>query len=398
MKGILAISIALNLALAAWLIWLPARDKSQPAEGLPQPTNAFVKSDALAPGDQPTGGDTLAMDQAQSLSWEKIASEDLRSYCWNLRDLGCPEHIVRAIILANDTFRKESIPLARKMGRRYWEKVVTIKTPRDVPEIPEELEARSKLGALYLRREQAMRELFGDDWKWPQRDPFERNRERRAAFSFVSSDKLPALLEWDARRSESVMAVHRLRLSDEERQVELETIQTLLDAEGKRLLSPDEWKEYQLRVSQSSRVPSTLYGVKMTEEEMRQLVSILDHYVEGPRAAASDGKVRSLLGEARFADYKRAQDQSFQALYRLGLKLDLPTDAAADAYERKRAAEQAAQRIRSDRALDEASLRQQLAAVKSQAEADLEQTLGPEGLQTYRRNGGGWLRDLERLE
>ncbi len=399
MRKLLVISAALNLVLASWVVALLA-------QALMNLRPSVAETAALARGQRPQRQTASApqpppVADEQQLSWARIQSEDPRAYFHNLQRAGCPEHILRALVLGqiNEDYRSNAIPLIRQMGKRFWEQVVIIKTPKELPPDSEEVQARGKLGELQIHRRELMMQLLGED-PWdrsrPSGDPDV--RERRALMSFVPPEKLDAAVVWEARRSESIMAVYRLHLPQEEQQVELELTRSQLDDEAKRLFSPAEWQEYQLRTSKFSGFPGELYGVDLTETEARALVSIrAGDPGDGELSPATEQKVETLLGEARFQAFKRAQDDEFKSLYLLTLKLNLPEQAAADAYAVKQAAEQAARQMRSNRGLDEASLRKSLAALRTQTEARLTQHIGAQGLETLQRNDGGWLRRLEQV-
>lgn len=397
MRKLLAISVVLNLVLASLVVALLAREFM---ELKPSTTETAT----LAPRRVPRPQEVLLpqpppVREGPQLDWAQIHSDDPRAYFHNLQRAGCPEHVLRALVLGqiNDDYRRQAIPLLRQMGKRYWEQVVIIKTPKELPPDSEEVEARGRLGDLQIRRRELVMQLFGED-PWdrsrPSGDPD--LRERRALMSFVPPEKLDAAVDWERRRLESIMAVYRLHLPQEQQEVELELTRSQLDDEAKRLFSPAEWQEYQLRTSKFSGFPGELFGVDLTEAEIRALVSIRaeDPQDRGP-SPATERKIEALLGDQKFQEFKRAQDDAFKSLYLLTLKLDLPEEAAADAYAVKQAAEQAAGQMRLNRRLDEASLRKSLAALRAQTEAKLSRHLGGQGLETYQRNGGGWLHQLE---
>ncbi|MHC1765279.1 MAG: hypothetical protein AB9869_13425 [Verrucomicrobiia bacterium] len=398
MRKLLAISVVLNLVLASLVVALLAQElmklKPSTAETATlAPRRVSRPQEALLPQPPP-------VREEPRLDWARVHSDDPRAYFHNLQRAGCPEHVLRALVLGqiNDDYRRQAIPLLRQMGKRYWEQVVIIKTPKELPPDSEETEARGRLGDLQIRRRELVMQLFGED-PWdrsrPSGDPD--LRERRALMSFVPPEKLDAAVDWETRRSESIMAVYRLHLPQEQQEVELELTRSQLDDEAKRLFSPAEWQEYQLRTSKFSGFPGELYGVDLTEAEIRALVSIRKEDPQNRLSPATEQKIEALLGEERFQDFKRAQDEDFKSLYLLTLKLDLPEQAAAAAYAVKQAAEQAAGQMRLNPRLDEAALRKSLATLRSHAEARLTQHLGAQGLETLQRNGGGWLRQLEQV-
>jgi hypothetical protein len=51
-------------------------------------------------------------------------------------------------------------------------------------------------------------------------------------------------------------------------------------------------------------------------------------------AAAMDEQIKSLLGETRYAEYKRASNPQFQELYQFTQQFDLPPETAAAIFDR----------------------------------------------------------------
>jgi hypothetical protein len=89
-RGLLFLSIALNVALAAGFFFLwNSRPGPRPAAGLRAATNAPVR-DRIVP-----------IYRKQFFAWSELESTNYDIYVANLRDIGCPESTIHDIILAD---------------------------------------------------------------------------------------------------------------------------------------------------------------------------------------------------------------------------------------------------------------------------------------------------------
>lgn len=107
-----------------------------------------------------------------------------------------------------------------------------------------------------------------------------------------------------------------------------------------------------------------------------------------------DEAYRKLLGENRFIQFQRAQNEDFHALLEVGAHSGLSEDQLIGVYEWNRQVERSAQAIRTNQILSREQQRAALTALRQQAEAGLSWQLGPAGYDLYKRNGGRWLSQL----
>ncbi len=97
MKTALTVSALLNLALAGSLVFLFAQRKQPSERPLPPPTAAGGESAPVATTTAPV----VAPVKAKPFSWHELEASDYRTYVRNLRNSGCPEATVRAIVTAD---------------------------------------------------------------------------------------------------------------------------------------------------------------------------------------------------------------------------------------------------------------------------------------------------------
>lgn len=100
MKSALRISILLNVGLlCAWLLavtnWtaLPLSPSAPPVKAAPL---ALVRTAVAVASDGPAG-----QPEPEPFHWSRLESDDYRTYVKNLRQIGCPEPTLRAIVTAD---------------------------------------------------------------------------------------------------------------------------------------------------------------------------------------------------------------------------------------------------------------------------------------------------------
>jgi len=87
--------------------------------------------------------------------------------------------------------------------------------------------------------------------------------------------------------------------------------------------------------------------------------------------------VKHLLGEKRYADFERAQDDEFRTLYDLGKDHGLPQAVAVQIYDIRKLTQDEMQRLRQDSTVDEAARRQRLEEMQTAIQKEILSALGP---------------------
>ncbi len=179
-----------------------------------------------------------------------------------------------------------------------------------------------------------------------------------------------------------------------------------------QFLTPEELKEYDMRNSQTAQqLKSDLDVFDASEKEFRDIYDIkkareddLDYVFDPDDKAAqekrnkaveeTDKQVKELLGNERFAEYKRDQDYSYKELVRLAERQGLPKETAANIYEMKKVAEDAVKKIQQYKSLTQVQRIEAWKAIQTETENSITENLGAKGLKKYKNRGGWWIRNL----
>lgn len=373
MKSLLAI---LGLSLIANLVLLLQAQMVKPTH------SAAVAQSA------PSSATPPRLDEA---FWEKAVAGDFTAL-QAIRDSGLPMAWVHALIRAAiiEQFRaRESALYPSRAELKYWfsNYPIAFFRPKD------------RVALLDLRRE---RERLLDQWT-----PGWRENEigLDSPRSFLSADKARqielidedfAALTGDLRQNlfgGILLPAERekLRFLDQEQRKEIS-----------QLLSPAEFDEYQVQVK-SYGLSFKLAAFHPTEQEFREIYKIQSTVVErvfssefesrSPESQAAranaqeeaDRQIKALLGEQRFADYTRSQDQEYRTFAEISERLELPKDRAVEAYKLKTSLEE-----KLSVGMREANVErrtQHLAQVTEEADREFTRLLGTKGYDVYKQYG-----------
>ena len=182
------------------------------------------------------------------------------------------------------------------------------------------------------------------------------------------------------------------------------------------VLTPEELLDYNLRFSMTANsMRMGLAGFEPNEQEFLELFKKRKAYddefggafgggmnLKGEEKAkqdaakkALDESVKTQLGDERYADYKRAEDYSYQAMYRAASREGLGKDAALKAFDMKKAAEDQATKIRTDKNLSNDQRTAALRGIRDETERSVKGVLGEKGFSSYERNNGAyWLKGI----
>jgi hypothetical protein len=277
--------------------------------------------------------------------WALVQAGDTAS-ADRLRALGLPEHVVRALIRAevNARYLEREKALYAGNESNYWERAFSTYRFR----------ANDAAAALDLTREKEaeLKRLLGPS-------PADENPWARDTLAFLPADKREQLklIEEDYRAMQTRNDQYSMiRLpEDREKQRYLET-QKRTDLEA--ILTPEELEQYDLRNSSTAQqLRWQLAGFDMNEDEYKTVFALQKPFDDKYRAdrgssrspedmrARSDAQkvleadIKAALGEQRFAEYKRAQDQDYKLLRQLNTRLEVPTEKINQAYDLKLALE-----------------------------------------------------------
>ena len=144
--------------------------------------------------------------------WSDLAVEDLRGYAQNLREIGCPEHVVRGVMA--DEIRSRYLPLIRQLRRvsveEHWERDADVKSASRRERTSEATAAEERLNNLYREYLEQQR-AFGIRDERSGRDRFPDFDRDDLSLDFLSEEKQARL-----RQEEEALDQLRLQLRTED--------------------------------------------------------------------------------------------------------------------------------------------------------------------------------------
>lgn len=394
---VLAASIAGNVALIAALALRPAK-----AGRHSQATTGTANSLGIAgsPATDPSkiAGTKDATAVQAGMLWQKLVTEDLKQLVANLRAAGFSDSEVRAIVgvMLDRRFQKRSMELsARRYKAPYWKQDIWQADPQ----------WQVDATALYAERRQILRDLFGTTIT-----NNEGRLNRQSRYGPLSDEKLDAVenivSDYNDLISQINVASGGMDFPWNREQ------QKALEAEKHKdlaaILTAEELELFDLRDSSTARsMRSKLAAFKPSETEFREIFPLQrafdDKYGtygginESPQRKADqellNEQIKNTLGDARYAEYQRAQDSGYRTAYLVTQRLGLPAENASQVYTLQQDYKKQADVIRAN-TKDREQRTVALADLGAEATTKLETLLTKQGADAYRGSGGGWLRSL----
>jgi hypothetical protein len=192
----------------------------------------------------------------------------------------------------------------------------------------------------------------------------------------------------------------------------MQKAQKEMEGELAKIMSPQEFEEYQLRMSTTAMTMRfQLASFDPNEQEFREVfklkkqfddeysmfdVAPADKVAREKRQAAEkemNEQLKNALGADRYAEYQRAQDWNYQAMYRVTDKYNLPKESAAKVYDMKSAAETEASRIRGDTSLSQEQRTAALRTIRAETEKSMHTVFGDKAWSSY-QGQAHWLNGI----
>lgn len=366
-------SVGLNLFLAAQLFQRRPSLPSQPAAaGSHQIRNA--RRSPLIPTTQNAAADS-SPTALTSFHWSEIESADYRQYIANLRAVGCPEPIVRDIILAdvNQLFAPRAAAIWKPEVREYWQKS---SNGQASPDQMKQFMALSKdktailedLLGVHLHEQQMINTVHLQVYGHEQNLLFLPADKREAALqALADADFEWNLQEVHAREGYSI---------DVDRKLFNETLQALA-----KVLTPAELEEFRLRGSPAANLlRSEVQYFNCTLEEFRQLVDWREHAGQknlSDRLTGATEEVRKLFGDERATEFARVTDSFYINTRQAAEKQGVSLERVDQAWEVTRDTRAAAKSVAESNDLSAAERASRLRSLQQQAETRLNELLGP---------------------
>jgi hypothetical protein len=408
-KAVLVVSVLLNVALAGALIYF-ATNRSKPGQqAVPEITPATVTPKPEVKHAQTTT--VITGRSVQSFDWRMVESEDYRKYIANLRAIGCPEETIRDIIIAdvNKLFEQRRRELTASTNKfQFWK---ATSNPFAQAIDPDRVE---KIQALNKEKRALLKELLGVEPEEKAEflagfNPFE------TMLDFLPASKQNQIMDIFMKFQAKQTKLFEGGTPDAEDMKQMRKLRKDMNVEMAALLSPQEYDEYQLRMS------DTAMGMRMqlgsfdpSEQEFRDIFQSKkkfdDEYGgmfgggnmskeerDKMNAAQKDlnSQIKSLLGDTRYAEYERSQDWAFQSIYRVTERNGLPKESAVQVYDMKKLAEEQASKVRKDQSLTPEQRQETLFILRMETENTIQKVLKDKAWNSYQNQpGNNWLRNI----
>ena len=412
LRGLIWLSMALNVALAAAMVLSPKRTAAFH-------TNAPALPIMAGPNNPADPAATTPAPAGLPFSWNQIASENLKIYRDHLRAIGCPEPTLREIIRAviNERFGARRRGILASFQDRYWDLVLH----RELPgrQRFSRTEWGQALAALAGERQDLIVDVLGRVGLTTELERQTQRAELEQRRAWLSPEKRDRLIELEARYQQRLadwagtLGSRVDVLPTPEDQDQLLKWQQEFDDSEKQLLTPEELAELQLRESDVAGWAGSLPGFQPGEDEWRSLTGLRSQYEQSQReldnsnlsdeerAARQNGlqtgfddAVKAALTPEQFSQYQLANNDQYQALHNVTQRYGLPDSVATQSLGLQQAARNAADQVRNNSNLSAETRQSALDAIQRETEQALSQLLGPDAFTTFQEYGGDWVTGL----
>jgi len=349
---------------------------------------------------------------SETFDWAQLESADYHDYVANLRAIGCPEPTVRDIIIAdvNDLFTPRVKALVDEVNGRFWELILR---PDDFEKMIEV--KHDQLRALGEERDEIFTVLFGESNPRSAENLLRYAADRRAQWErvgdFLSAEKCARFVAAEEEMARTWTDFSRTPgLSGSQQQAKRKELEAARDQSLRDGLTADEYSELRLRQSPASSLRDRLVGLDVSEATVRAVANLQFEITEAqavlpPKAAdfklqtaqlqqECAAQTRDLIGQSGYAAFQRATDFRYESIYRVAQRLELPDATAAQVYDLRRQAEDAAHRVQADQSLTAEARQAQLQAIGAETRQSLSAAFGPKGLAAYENLDGGWMQQF----
>ena len=394
------------------------------AKKTPVPDQAAMASQPIAgTSSQPAAATNNPAPAGPPFLWSQLASENLKNYRDNLLAIGCPKITMREIIRAviNERFGARRRDILASFQNRYWDMVLR----REL--VGRQWLPRTEWGraleSLKAERLQLITDVLGRDALITEAERQARRAELEQQRSWLSPDKRDRLIELEAQHQQQLvdwaetLGTRLNGVPTQEDEDRLQKWQQDFDEAEKKLLTPDELAELQLRESDVAGWAGNLPGFNPTEDEWRSLTGLRSQYEESQRELGNadltdeeraarqnelqanfDSAVQAALTPDQFAQYQLANNDQYQSLYNVTQRYGLPDSVAAQSLGMQQSAQAAADQVRANTNLSPEARQAALNAIQQETEQALSQILGVQALSTYKEYGGDWILGLSQTE
>jgi hypothetical protein len=374
-----AVALALLLSLSVNAVLAVRIFRHHPTPTLQTETHPIRAPFPNVPAEPPAANtipNVLTTNAAPPFQWSQIESADYRQYIANLRAVGCPEEIIRDIIMAdlNQAYSPRAAEIWKPKPHPYWQK-----RTNDQPSA----EQQKKLQALSQEKTEIYKELFGvrlHDQSLVD-TIFLQTHGSEGELAFLPDDRKQAALEALANSGFDEKELKQLETGDYWHQREElfeEKLKLLSNA-----LSPSEVEEFKARNSQvANNLRSELRYFDLTPEEFKLLLVARENDPQKggagnllDRSTATE-EVRKLFGDERAKTFEQVSDMFYINARRAAEDHGLDLEGAEQAWQATHDARAEAELAAADPALSPEQRTNRVMAIERQTEKRLTDVLG----------------------
>lgn len=398
-KPLLVLSVIANISLLSavgYLVKNPTTREAAPAEDSKPPVTNSSATISSLPGKRVI---TVTNNLEKTFDWRAVESADYKEYIANLRSVGCPEETIRDIIVAdvNKMFESRKKELTSSKKFEFW------KTGNMFAAMVDE-ETLKKKQALAQEKKALIRELLGIEIDEPT-DLAAVANPLTSMLDFLPEDKQSKISEMMQSYQAKAMKSFSGGSPDAEDMKAMQKVQKEFEAELAKVLSPQEYEDYQLRLSQTSMMMRMQLGsFDPNEQEFRDIFKLRKGFddefglygsgastkEERDRKEVAEKKmkedIKSLLGDDRYAEYTRAQDRKYQGIVKIADRNGIPRETANQVYEMDKISRDEISKVRGDTSLDKARRDELIKAIQDETQTSIRGALGDKAYESYTNN------------
>lgn len=349
---------------------------------------------------------TAPKGAARKQLWPTLdAGGDLQTLIGRLRSAGFPADVIRAMVLAEMSARYDvrlRAMFESDPSTPFWKTQSSFMSQGD--------KRMEEYGRLQRERAKLLRELFADPF-FASDDVSAGQRRQFGNLPRQKIDLLQRIEDDYAEMSSAIQSAARGIMLPEDRE-KLALLARERRTDLASVLSPAELADYEMRSSPlTSLIARYLGGFNASEGEFRAIFQAQQAFSErtGPgftprnmeeRQAAQtqlNDQLKASLGEARFADYLRETDSTYQQLMRLAQRDNIAPQTALQAYNLRDKVADESGRIVDDPVLSPEQKRAELQSLAERTRNELLGLLGPRAGPAYVSIADQrWLRMVQR--
>lgn len=403
--SIVALSVAVNAGLVVAFV-------KQPTLAPPSLRSFFEFGSGEAAPAKAATKTAPAKSEAERTAdfWLRLQSADMPTLVAQLRAAGFPPAFIRA--LAEAELLRRFAPRMDEIRRAlaatpYWRTDSNYFNNSKIYE---------QINQFYRDRSKALRELLGQDaMAYAGMDPTE---AQRRAYGNLAPAKI-ALVQQVADDYNEMLGQVRSATQGIVLPEDREKIAYLEKAKREdlaKILTPEELADYEMRTSTvTNRLRNMFTIMDASEAEFRTIYQTHLPYTETLYPTYSGGMsytgmtqmderrkateainatLKQTLGEARYAEYTRANDREFQQLYQVSRPDNLPYATLVQAYNSRQPAADASMKIANDTSMKHEDKIAALKKIAQDARTQILSTLGPTAGPAY-ADTARWITALE---